>query len=478
MPAPRKISPVDTGTKRTVGMPVVTISGTQTYDFSGSFGAFQDFSNVFSLGGGFGNAPSPGYTPRRAVVPPDDDEPSPGESDPSLFPPFPPGLDVGSPGTSEPPEEISDDDEALPSVTVSAPRIGAGSIPFATSPSRPVPKKPARRPVRRRPAKPVRRTRPLRPGPKPRLPINVPELIPEVRVIARAVPYAALLALVPPYLRMLGRIDEYGTEQTLDRMFPPLARKKNARKPDDSLGSGRADPDAFGDQFASPGAARDDLPTLVVSGSRPSPLPPLASLPELSFREPGYIYPPGLPDVGSGLKLRPARRPRKRLVVRPVLDLPRGLSNPNVLQQPFQAPINSPLPKPTPTPSPRPGPSPSPSPIAGPSIAPVSPGITPSPSSPLSPTTGPLPLEHRCSCRTIDPNKKRKPKKKAARVDHAELEVEYKTKYGRVKVEGTAKKYCVKPPLGRRICYTPESGVKLGGASSIASILRKLIRRK
>lgn len=420
-------------------------------------------------------------TPRKATPPPDDDEPSPGENDPTLFPPFPPDVDVGSPGTSEPPEDTSgEDDEVLvsasrPSVTPEAMFPFAGAVPAPVQPSKP------RRPPRRRRTPPPKR--PVRTRPAPSRPPRIPIPVPEIAVIARRLPVAGLLSLVPPYLDLLGDIDRYGTEHMYTRLFPPLPERKRERKPANPQRSRGSDPnlDRNPQPLGEPEVA--DLPTLVVEGSRPGAFPSPSPVrgPSLVPVDVGYFAPIDTPAGFPSPHRAPRRKPR--LTPRVFIDAPSPVGSPNVLQQPFTAPsprpVSTPAPAPSPAPSPRPrpSPSPSPSPVGAPTLGP-SPGpvATPVPGAP-----GQLPLETRCSCRTVNPNKKPKRKTERKHLDHPpELEVEYKTKFGRVKVEGEAKKYCVKAPGARRICYTPEEGLKLSKprAPSVTSILKKLLKRR
>lgn len=462
--------------------------------FSGSFEQFVDYYGGAAGGSGsFGGGLGAGVTPRRPPNPTPTPAPSPtisdppiddpidtGDNDPSNFPPFfdpnEPTIPLPPGGSSEPPDEDLPETEDLPSVVVEAPRtVGSVSdalFPFAwqAGAPAPAPRKPARRPARRRkPAPPPRRrVRPV----KPRIPITVPE----IKVVGRrGLPVlGTILSLVPVYLGILSRVDRYGTQHMFDRMYGA----PNARRDDDKNRSRRPDTDSAGDRAPVGAPGLDELPTVVVSGTRPSPFPAPAPLPGPSLW-PGRDI---LPDAVTTPFRPPATRPRgrDRVRIRPSID---PLGKPNVLPQPTiepqfdpvprALPKPSPAPSPSPSPRPRPQPSPSPAPIGAPTIA----SPLPFPAGGTAP--GQLPLERRCSCRIVDPNK-RKPKKKPEKHEtheHAELEVEYKTKYGRVKVEGEAKKYCLKPPVGPRVCYTVGKEFFPTGPGSLTSILKKLARK-
>jgi hypothetical protein len=274
-------------------------------------------------------------------------------------------------------------------------------------------------------------------------------------------------------------VDEYGTRHTFDRMFPPIPGKKHERPAADPERQRSSDPDAAGN----PDPLGEPVDTVVVSGTRPRGVVADFPVQLVPFRDRGYEL---APDLGDSARPNPSRNRRPRLTVNPSFN-PSPVGSPNVLQQPFANPGVGPVPKPTPAPSPAPSPrpspspaprpSPSPSPIGAPSLNPSAPGQPLGLSAPGQP--GQLPLEHRCSCRTYDPNKK--PKKKKTLPEHAfraELEAEYKTKFGSVKIEGEAKKYCIKAKGQRRICYSPDMGLKLPGARrtpSVGSATGKLI---
>lgn len=424
-------------------------------------------------------APTPTPTPVQPPVVGSGDVPSGGGSVPSVNPP-----NVESP-----------DDE----VVVSAPRepaptsLAEALFPFLSGPStKPLPRRTPRRPVRRSPPKPNRTPRRITRPFRPRIPIPVPDLVPEVRVIARAVPFAGLAALAPLYIRMLGWVDTYGTEHAFRRMFPPIPGKKtNERTTRNPERQGNPDKNPAGDTGPT-AVLTDDLDTVVVTGTRPRPVALDSPLQLVPLRSRGFEL---APDIGDASRPNPSRNPRNKFRPRinPTLD-PRTRGKPYVLPfagpdagtvpNPTPAPSPSPSPRPTPSPAPRPSPSPSPSPVGAPSLDPSplgapSGGLAPQPHG--MPTTGPLPLERRCSCRIVDPN--RKPKRKPDHKEHgfeAEIEAEYKTKFGSVKIEGSAKKYCVRAKGQRRICYTPDGGLKLPGkrrVPSVGSAAGKLINK-
>jgi len=393
--------------------------------FSGSFGDFGGYYGVVGgsggrTGGGIGGLPA-AVTPRpvpkptpTSSVPPIDDPIDYGSNDPADWPPFQDPQDPFIPprdaGSAEPPEEDIDD---LPEIVVTAPRepppvappltFSDASFPFAGAPA-PAPGRRRRAPPRRSVPKPARRTRPVRPSPKPRIPIPVPPL-PEVRVTApRTLPWALVLTLVDPFIRLLGRVDRYGTTHALDRMFGPPGGRRSDRIPGDPLGSRSPDKDPLGDTAAPPAPDNDDLPTVIVTSPRPLPFSPPAPLPGPSFGEPGYLYPPSVPN--------PFRPPSTRLKPEPGPRFTVGLDAPQQLQ-PFPQPFATPTLQPRPRPQPSPSPAPSAPPRGGGNVVPiVRDPAGPGPIGRIDPVPdiGPVPLEEldRCRCPQKSKAKKRK----------------------------------------------------------------------
>lgn len=389
-------------------LPFVTVSGTRgsgssaSTTYSGGYAGYLDYYSVIS-GSGLTPATRTGGQRARPTPTP---TPTPAPSPPVVAPPpdLPPPIDAAP--TLEPPVD------EIPSVSVEAPRVPVdqsagmveGSLPFATlGPStQPVRTKPVRRPVRRSRPAPRRTPRRIRPGPGPRIPIPVPDLIPVVRVVARATVPIAILSLVPPLLSVLGRVDRYGTEHMLHRMFPPIPRKRREREPSPHQRPGSADPDAVRNLRPDvAGTAAPDMPTVVVEGTRPSPMAPPATLPLAPFSDAGYIYPPEVRSFAPAPSRRPARRP----AIRPSFD---------PLGKPARAPYPLPVPPPFPlSPGARPAPRPAPAPSApgggatpGPIFA--APGPIGTPSLDPVPDIGPVPLEDLCA----EARARKKPKKK------------------------------------------------------------------
>lgn len=490
-----------------------------TYSFP-SFDAFQAFDYTATPGGTF-LAGRPATPYRRPTNPPSgttyEPFPAPGPTpapSPAPSPPMAPPADSGPvdsggpvlPVVPQPPPGQVPTDDQVPEVVITAP---APSVPSEASfpllgivagQTVPVPRKPVRRPVRRRVPKPRPTPRRIR---VPRLPpARIPIAVPEVLIsAARVLPYAGLLTLVPDYLRVLGRIDQYGTQHTFDRMFPPIpGKKRDERTVSDPERPGNPDANPVGDtgDTVSLDDSLQPADVVYVTGTRPSPVAVASPVQLAPFRDAGYVYPP---ELGRYFKPTPSRatRPSSKLRINPDLFAAPSVGvQPRVLQQPSQSPRPRALPEPfagpspSPSPSPRPSPSPSPSPINSPLPHGAPSFGAPQIGSPLPGTSsGPLPLEHRCYCRTVDPNKKprERERKKLEGIKPAEIEVQYKKFGTKVQIEGKAEKYCVKPPGQRRICFTSEEGLKLPSfkkrtpsvgrsAGTIIDKLLKLARRR
>lgn len=164
-----------------------------------------------------------------------------------------------------------------------------------------------------------------------------------------------------------------------------------------------------------PAQPPENLGTVTIEAPRDSSRPPKIGVPNLV----------ALPIPGFGrarfLETKPARPPQSKrrpkvnfrtITFQPIPQLKR-LERPVFELQPL------PLPIPSPSPSPRPFPSP---------IAP-----------PISPPGG----KTVCTCRTVDPTKKKKKRKKKDLIQPAQLEVEYTQGKQKVKVEGKVEKLCV-----------------------------------
>lgn len=121
---------------------------------------------------------------------------------------------------------------------------------------------------------------------------------------------------------------------------------------------------------------------------------------------------------------------------------------------------------PFPLPFPFPAPAPAPRPQPGPKILPSPGGISP-------PSSG----QKVCSCRIVDPAKKKKKRKKKEVPEAAELEVEYTQGKQKVKVEGKVEKFCISrrvpiPKLSEPGVKITRKGVKVTGVRK-TRIIRK-----
>lgn len=413
-------------------------SGFANTTFSGPYANYAAYYSVISGPGLTRATPSAGAKPRAAT--PIDTGIYPGEP---VIPEieYPPDLS-GSPGTSEPPEEEqpSDDEEVLVTAVRSQ---SPASIPFDTYATAPGPRpKPSKRPAPRRRSTPApKRTRPVRPrsppAPGPRIPIPVPEIV--VSATRSLLPILGVLSLIPPYMSILGRVDRYGTQHMFDRLFPPLPRRDDERKPSNRGRPRSADPNPVGDRIVADPLS--DLPEVVVTSPRPRPFPAPAPLPGPSFS------PTGAPNLGDV----PINRGSPETARRPVAPpKPKPVGAPNVLPQPVANPFTDPVPFPAPAPRPRPGPS-SPTPRPPEVIS------FPAPNAPGNPQLDPLPEPQPVP--EEDPCAEQKSKKKKKRSDRA---VCYKGTYIE-RAKGITKKRRV-----RVDCRTGKelSGTEIGNSSS------------
>lgn len=379
-----------------------------TYSFP-SYADFQVFSDTVSPGGTFlaGRAPAPyrkptsGTTYATPAAPTPVPTPAPAPTPAPSPAPVVPGVPIPAPPDQPPVAGVPDvpDTQPLPEVVVTAPRESqasdadiAGVLSGATAV--PVPRRRAPRPVRRRIRKPVRTPRRVAPPLRvPRIPIPVPEVL---VTAARVVPFVALLTLVPDYLRLAMRADQYGTQHMLERMFPPLPRRKRDERTASNPERPR-NPDQGPARGASPPAPDpgDPLDTLVVTGTRPRTVAAPSPVQLAPFADAGYVYPP---ELGRYFRPAPTRatRPTSRLTVNPefVADPSLGVPPRVLLPSPVRRP--RPVPKPVPGPAPiypvepEPQPLPRPRPLPAP-VYPPPPPIRPLPPFPL-PDRLPVPV--------------------------------------------------------------------------------------
>lgn len=381
----------------------VTITGHRSpanETYSGPYYPYVDYYSVISGRGLTPATPSKGAP--RATTPTPAAPPAPPPPVVAAPPDVPaPGAPDAGPTVEAPLDEVVV--TARPPSTVLGGLFPEASFPFygVQGPTtKPVPSRRTPRTPRRRRSPPDRRTRPVRPrtpAPGPRIPIPVPEVV--VTAARRLVPILGVLALVPPYLRMLGRVDAYGTDAMFNRMFPPIPGRKRGRAEDPER-PGSAEPDTAGDPVLSGGNAPSlDVPTVVVEGTRPGPLPAPAPLPGPSLTVPGvdYYAPVNSPVRPPATNAR--RRPKQRFAVDP-------------LSHEYGTPFPQPLPLPLPlAPRSRPVPTGAPNP-SGPS-APL-PFPAPTPSSPIIgaldplPEPGPVPVEDPCAQQRARQRKKKR----------------------------------------------------------------------
>lgn len=189
-----------------------------------------------------------------------------------------------------------------------------------------------------------------------------------------------------------------------------------------------------------------DLGTVTIEAPRDNSRPPKIGTPNLV----------ALPIPGFGrarfLETKPARPPssktklKTKFQFRPV-PFP---FTPGVLEKLQPEPSPRPAPKPAPAPAPSPFPSPFPFPAAG-----------------GAPPAG----IRKCTCRTVDPNKKKKRKKKKPPMEPAQLEVEYTQGKQKVKVEGKVEKLCILKRVPIPKVSSP--GVKISGKGVKVTGFRK-----
>lgn len=200
-------------------------------------------------------------------------------------------------------------------------------------------------------------------------PVVLPEVLPEVVVrTSRPTPTAPraparspmrgpgvlglLGLLVPPYLKILGDVDAYGTEHALERMFPPRTPNRRPPRvaepelPPERFRYGRPQPWGISgpplpDDDRRPGEAIRPVRGPAAPGTG-APLPDEFPLPEIvvTGRAPRVLPSPAwwdIPFAQPGVEADPLSFP-----VPSVVDQPRR--RPEVVDDPFTTPVGDPFP--------------------------------------------------------------------------------------------------------------------------------------